>query len=246
MKKPSPKAERRLRILEQVKKMLEMTVERGCTEAEAAEAAALVQDLVLKYALTVEELTTQVASGDAKVGKFIYDLKNSYAIPQQSFTWNILHSLEQGFSVRAIRTGKTYNSTAKLMIIGFREDADAFFTLYEWLFDNMYRAEVYAYRQRKGTLRENASRWMHYKSFCEGYAHSLTEILEAKFAAMKVREHAIVVYKDSLVLEVVESMKLKNVSGKATELCADAYKAGRQMGTQAPPEKSEVLGGGAA
>ena len=242
MTKEARKAQR-LKILEQIRAMLSKTVDKGCTEAEAASTAEMVQQLVEKYNITPEELKIDIESGDAKVNQHVYENRNPYGVPQQSFTWDILRVLGRIFSCRTIRIGKTYNSTAKISIVGLREDADAMNELYWWLFQNMYDAEVASYRARKGTSREGLSRWTHYMSFCTGYAEVLCKLLRQGIVEKQAlgSGYALVVYKDELVKAFVDTMNTKNVGAKGGEISTSAYLEGKRVGHHAKLNPNKPL-----
>ena len=120
--------EERGKVIDNIQKLLNMTMERGCTEAEAARAAEMVQKLLFKHKLLMAEVQAQ--KGDTK-GPRIIELDGDITSQKNYGKWK--PQLAWGVARYNFCTGFQDPYRGKFIFIGQEVEVQIAKELYEWL-----------------------------------------------------------------------------------------------------------------
>lgn len=162
-------------ILLKIKKLMNMTVERGATPEEAANAAAKAQTLLMEYNLTMAEVSSHSDEKGEKVDKNIYDMTDG---KDQSLHWrrSLLNVVTRYNFCKLITNIDGLDR--RTAIIGKKSNVEVAIYIYEHVQREIHKmAKAY---QRLQT----ANKSMFYTSFCLGAVNTITQRLKANEETM--------------------------------------------------------------
>lgn len=137
-------AKSREQVLEQIKRLLNMTTERGCTENEAASAAVMVQNLLFKYKLSIAEVKDLKDEELERMmeGEIIFNIKAH----EGQWRAQLLSPL-----ARYNFCGLVYSSKGKhAQIIGKLTEIEVVKELHAWLIEQLERCCYWAVKEYHG------------------------------------------------------------------------------------------------
>jgi hypothetical protein len=246
-------------VMKQIRNLLNKTVANGCTEAEAATAAALAQKMLMKWNLgmtdLVEDVTPEqpVVIGEnftdgvegvtARVSKWKGALLNSVARANGCYLiYRYVHSRSNGGRLEKMQ---------RMILIGQERDAAVTKALYEILRDTV--EERCKLNQPAGLGRGEGKSWA--ASFKLGAVSAISERLRHTREEVKTELKAIHGVQENrattalaridtaeiALAKYIRGMHLKNRPSGNTNINHDAYERGRLVGSRISLS-SKVLG----
>lgn len=206
------------KILSIIEKLFRKTTDNGCTEEEAAAAAAHAQRLLARHGLTMEEAEAMrdLDKNKDEIDKLIVD----YEI--KPWAWQLQAVIAKNFRCRALFRGS--RSNARAIFLGHKNDAEIARKVFEELY---VVGEVLTGKEYRRYVKEHGGKqsgWMDYrKSWQKGYVDGIEEGL-----IEQVNRYSLVV----VVPEDVMAMKFGygNTPSQRGGWDAEAYNRGQYDG----------------
>jgi len=238
--KSSPATDEIDRVIKRIQALRGRTVDRGCTEAEAMEAAAKISELLERYELTLDEISVRrsacegisVATGRKRRAP-VDSCKPAIAQFCDCRVWS-----EEG-----------EDGQISYVFFGLKADVAAARFLND-LIDVTFDTETAAFRQGEIYLaQQGGNRRVALNSFQIGLAGGI----DIKLNQLKAARHSagprstgfdLVAVKNSVVDEEVERLGLNFVSrqvGSRRKVYGAAYQAGKEAGFRFEPNPAEAL-----
>lgn len=223
-------------IRRKINNLLEMTEANGCTEAEAAAAADAVHRLLLKYNLKLDEVRYREKRADFEFGRKYFKVKNTWFTLTYRYCWTLAGAIGNITVTSFYKYG-----TDQICIMGEPDSCEMAFELYQFIFENMYRAEAAAYRKRDKASDGWYKRNDRYHSFCTGYIEEVAKRINDSIKVVETEFNctAIVQFKaDALAKWINTTQKIGRARGGRTGYHDPAsYNAGREAGRKAEISK---------
>lgn len=161
-------------IVEWVKALLKKTVDNGCTEGEAQSAAEKVQDLLLKYNLSMFDID---AKGEAHRSSGIRAKESMIDFGKSQFAWKVdlVRLVAEHNLCRILEATTERGKVVGVNLLGLEQNIAVTVELIGWLFDQIKRLGTEGYRAHKlnGGHHIDPLRW--HTSFATGVTHSLAD-----------------------------------------------------------------------
>jgi len=232
-------------IKARIAKLSRMTVDNGCSEAEAMSAAIKIQAIIAEHGLTIGEVKAYIASNDPNKEKMEHGLFG------RNKRWHEVKycsgAVADLFDCQVFKTEKMVNGkeVKYLNFFGFPQDVAAAMALT----DLIYRAMENDFRNY---LLNAARNGVHgktlRKAFMLGFASRVSDRLrEMKKEAAQVKPTGteLVVLKNQVVKNHLasEGIHLRVSNSKTTYRSTDAYAAGQSAGDKAVLSNNKRIGG---
>jgi hypothetical protein len=205
------------KIIEKIQKLLSMTTENGCTEAEAAEAASLVQRLLLQNGLDMSSIPSDKKEKNRVIGT-CHDTEKAH----RTKDWQELlaNSVASAMCCRLIIRSYKSNDRHGWVFLGKENDSKAASILFSYLISQFYliatEAWLQAYKNRgkivNGVLQPNKIGRGFFPSYLMGMTVRVSERMEDHFNKMveelKAESYVLETYNE--VDDFLKAMNLKN------------------------------------
>lgn len=229
-------------ILNQIRALLHMTEERGCSADEAANAANLVEHLLTKYALTMADVPLDDPNAKPPVVRI---MRTSGVALNRSQDWSriIARYVSQMCFCKFIIENKT-----GMAWIGEEVDVTVASELHMWLVGMALQQVRESWRAIPKTERSEMS-YLHYEqSFFDGYAQAIAVNINAKIEKRKAEEkvYAIVVHKEAEAKDFINKFygnSLRSIPHKQRRAMAIGEEHGTRVGLKMPTDLNAPLGG---
>lgn len=195
-------------VLEKIRHLMNKTVERGCTEGEAAAAAELVAKLLEKHNLSVVDLETRGHKAPA-VGKVEHDLGKA------SFKWKL--SLAEVMAKHYYCHAMIDWQAKRVFFVGRPDNTEALTMLYKWVIDQIRRLAAEDRKAHIETTGEHIDplRWQ--VNYGEGTVYRLRDRLRAMREKMSEQSTALVLHHDSEISDWLEANHGYRIDGQDTK-----------------------------
>jgi hypothetical protein len=235
-------------IKARIAKLSRMTVDNGCSEAEAMSAAAKIQSIIAEHGITIGEVKDYIASNDPnkeKMEEGFYGRNQRFHEVSRCLT-DIANLFDcQGFKTEKVVDGKKIKV---LYFYGFPQDVAAAMALT----DLIARAMENDFRNY---LLNNRTQGYHGKTLRKAFMLGFAGRVRIRLRAMKEETKAkptgteLIILKNQVVSQHLaielkaKGIRVRTTTSKTTYRSVEAYAAGQSAGDKAVLNNNKRVGG---
>lgn len=207
------------KVLEKIKKLLEVTMENGATENEAKIAALKAQKLMAEYG--VKSISGVIDEQDAIANDYA-DTKFTNATSSKWCT-HLAIAIAKNFRCK-FYISKLYSEKIRIYFFGHDSDVEVCVKVYEMLLNSMVKLSLKAYREEKANGRCTKG---FFQSYNMAFIKGIKEVLDAQCTALALVIPNDVVKKFN---ETMTNSKTKHIKSKINHVNEEAFKIGFRDG----------------
>lgn len=208
------------RLVGQIRALLDKTVDRGCTEAEAASAAAMVEKLVLRHAIDLDNLGEPEST---RVTSLLEPVKSPWGVDKRWLTFMA------GVVARLClcRAMNHVGPRGGVLFVGYPDEVRAASELFRFLREQAVARCQWEWRQRGGMLGHSKFA----TSFLMGYASRVAERLQESISPPAGLPGLVAVRDEEIDKYLEQNYDVKDDPLRDLEVDSWAYEAGRGHGS---------------